>query len=265
MTGSRTSSSTPSLACRRQPVRRLRGRLVPVALLFLALAGAGCTTAAPSATSLPVTPAASASNSPQGSAGPRVRYVALGDSFTIGTSVAAPERWPDQLVRAMPALELVANLGVNGYTSRDVIELELPPLPSLEPELVTVLIGVNDIVQGVAEPTYRGNMETILDALTREVGAERVLVVTIPDYTVTPAGADYGEPTTQSAKIRRYNAVATELAAARGITVVDIYDISLDAATDRSLVASDGLHPGAPQYARWVARIAPVMETLLGR
>jgi acyl-CoA thioesterase-1 len=192
-----------------------------------------------------------------------VRYVALGDSFTIGTSVTAPERWPDQLVRAMPALELVANLAVNGYTSRDLIELELPPLPSIRPELVTVLIGVNDIVQGVPESTYRGNMETILDALAREVGAERVLVVTVPDYTVTPAGADYGDPTTQSANIRRYNEIATELATSRRITVVDIYDISLDAATDRSLVASDGLHPGGPQYARWVARIVPILEDLL--
>jgi acyl-CoA thioesterase I len=194
-----------------------------------------------------------------------VRYVALGDSYTIGTSVAASDRWPDQLVARIPGLELVANLGVNGFTSGDVIDLELPRLPGLEPELVTLLIGVNDVVQGVPEPVYRGNVADILETLTAAVGAHRVLVVTTPDYTVTPAGADYGDPATQSKAVRRNNAVNAELATARGIEVVDIYDISIRAGTDRSLVASDGLHPSGAQYALWVERIAPAVESLLLR
>jgi lysophospholipase L1-like esterase len=201
---------------------------------------------------------------PDGSSG-LVRYVALGDSFTIGTSVLPAERFPEQLVRRLPGLELVANLGVNGFTSRDVIELELPQLAALRPELVTLLIGVNDVVQGVPEDTYRGNVGAILDELVAQVGAGRVLVVTTPDYTVTPAGADYGNPVTQSARIRSYNGIITELATARGIAVVDIYDLSLRAATDRALVASDGLHPSGAQYALWVERIVPALVTLLGR
>ena len=192
-----------------------------------------------------------------------MRYVALGDSYTIGTSVAAGERWPDQLVALLPELELVANLGVNGFTSGDVIDVELPRLPALRPELVTLLIGVNDVVQGVPETAYRGNVADILDDLVARVGAGRVLVVTTPDYTVTPAGADYGDPATQSAAVRRNNAINTELAAARGIGVVDIYDLSLRAATDRSLVGSDGLHPSGAQYAAWVERIAPAVATML--
>jgi len=192
-----------------------------------------------------------------------VRYVALGDSYTIGTSVAAGERWPDQLVALLPELELVANLGVNGFTSGDVIDVELPRLPALRPELVTLLIGVNDVVQGVPETAYRGNVADILDDLVARVGANRVLVVTTPDYTVTPAGADYGDPATQSAAVRRNNAINTELAAARGISVVDIHDLSLRAAADRSLVASDGLHPSGAQYAAWVERIAPAVATML--
>jgi len=189
--------------------------------------------------------------------------VALGDSFTIGTSVAPVERWPDQLVARVPELELEANLGVNGFTSGDVVAVELPQLPALRPELVTLLIGVNDVVQGVPETTYRRNVATILDALVREVGAGRVLVVTTPDYTVTPAGADYGDPVTQSAAIRRNNAINSELAAARGIAVVDIYDLSLRAAVDRSLVASDGLHPSGAQYSLWVELIAPAIAELV--
>jgi acyl-CoA thioesterase-1 len=195
--------------------------------------------------------------------GATVRYVALGDSYTIGTSVAAQERWPNQLVARAPQLELVANLGVNGYTSADVIEEELPRLAPLRPELVTLLIGVNDVVQGVPESTYRRNVAQILDELVRQVGAERVLVVTTPDYTVTPAGADYGNPAAQSQGVQRNNAINVELATARGIAAVDIYDLSLLAATDRSYVAGDGLHPSGRQYGLWVDRILPIVSRML--
>jgi len=194
-----------------------------------------------------------------------MRYVALGDSYTIGTSVRAEDRWPNQLVARVPRLQLVANLGVDGFTSADVIEVELPQLPALRPGIVTLLIGVNDVVQGVPEATYRGNVAHILDALVGHVGAGRVVLVTTPDYTVTPAGADYGDPATQSAAVRRNNAINTELAEARGIAVVDIHDLSILAATDRSLVANDGLHPSGAQYALWVERIVPVVSGALAR
>jgi acyl-CoA thioesterase-1 len=84
-----------------------------------------------------------------------MRYVALGDSYTIGTSVRRDERFPDRLVRAEPRLELVANLGVDGYTAGDVIRDELPALPGLAPEFLTLLIGVNDVVQGIPVPYQR--------------------------------------------------------------------------------------------------------------
>ena len=195
----------------------------------------------------------------------RLRYVALGDSYTIGTSVLEAERWPNQLVGKLPQLELVANLGVNGFTSRDLIEVELPRVPALEPDVVTVLIGVNDVVQGVSVSEYRDNLVRILPELAEAVGKDRIVVVTIPDYTVTPQGAAFGDPEQKSRAIREFNARMTELATAFGITVIDIYDISLEAASDRTLVASDGLHPSGVQYARWVERIAPAMETILAR
>jgi lysophospholipase L1-like esterase len=87
--------------------------------------------------------------------------------------------------------------------------------------------------------------------------------VTTPDYTVTPRGADYGDPAEQSDAIRRFNAALTELANRREIAVVDIHDLSLEAAADRALVAPDGLHPSGAQYGRWVDRIAPVVERLI--
>ncbi len=195
-----------------------------------------------------------------------MRYVALGDSYTIGTSVSAADSWPSQLVARMPGLELVANLGVNGYTSADLIEDELPRLEELAPDLVTVMIGVNDVVQRVPEATYAANVELILDALLERLAADRVLCVATPDYTVTPQGSAFGSPEQQRAGIERVNSVLGEACEARGMRFVpDIFEMSQRAADDLSLVAGDGLHPSGAQYALWVDAIQPVVEELLGR
>ena len=197
-----------------------------------------------------------------------MRYVALGDSYTIGTSVAVAERWPDQLVAALgpvALLDLVANVGVNGFTSADLIRDEMPVLAGLRPDFVTLLIGVNDVVQGVPPAIYAANVAAIVDELLGLLPANRIVTIATPDYTVTPAGSDYGDPRRQHDAIVTANETMSRLAADRGITYVDTFDLSLRAATDRSLVADDGLHPSGAQYALWVERILPVVARLIGR
>ena len=152
---------------------------------------------------------------------------------------------------------------MNGFTTRDVIEKELPRLAELRPEFASILIGVNDVVQGVPEATYRRDAERILDDLVGRLPPGHVVAVATPDYTVTPQGAAYGDPERQAAGIRRNNEILGELARARRVAFVDIHDISLRAATDRSLVADDGLHPSGAQYTLWVDRIAPVVANLI--
>ncbi len=249
----------------RRPATSRSGVAAGLAAGMLALVVAGCGQFSFSSkeTTVPMTPPATADPGASSEAG--FRYVALGDSYTIGTSVTEAERFPNQLVAALPQLELVANLGVNGFTSRDLIEIELPKLAALRPDVVTLLIGVNDVVQGVPAATYTDNVRRILPELVALVGADRIVVVSIPDYTVTPQGAAFGDPAQQSAAIRERNSLMTQLATANDITVVDIYDISLEAGTDRTLVASDGLHPSGSQYGRWVERITPALAALLDR
>ena len=193
-----------------------------------------------------------------------LRYVALGDSYTIGTSVNAVESWPSQLVQRVPELQLIANLGVNGYTSADLIADELPALADVQPEFVTLLIGVNDVVQGVPEDSYQANVVEVIGALLATLSADHVVCVATPDYTATPQGAAFGSPAQQRAGIQRVNAILRDACEARGIRFVpDIFEISQRAATDRSLVAGDGLHPSGLQYALWVDAIQPVVEGLL--
>ena len=194
-----------------------------------------------------------------------VRYVALGDSYTIGTSVRQEERWPDQLVAALRdqvPMELVANLGVNGYSTDDLIRFELPRLGGLRPGFVSLLIGVNDFVRGVALDQYGVNVQRILAAILEIVPRDRVVVVSTPDYTRTPTGADYGDPLQQRADIKAVNAAMALLCDVGGVAFVDISPIADLVEGDRALVAGDGLHPSGTQYARWVELIAPVVSQL---
>ena len=198
-----------------------------------------------------------------------LRYVALGDSYTICTGVQRDDRWPDRLVATLgpaePTLELVANLAVNGYTTDDLIRYELPALDELEPAFVSVQIGVNDVVRGRSPGSYITNVRTILDDVSRRVGPGRIVTVAVPDYTVTPAGADYGDPRRRHDGIVAVNQAMAREAADRGIAFVDIFDVSRQAKEDPTLVANDGLHPSARQYGLWVERIAPVVARLIGR
>jgi lysophospholipase L1-like esterase len=193
-----------------------------------------------------------------------LRYVALGDSYTIGTSVSSAESWPAQLVARVPELQLVANLGVNGYSTDEVIVDELPRLAGLRPEFVTLMIGVNDVVRGMPEQRYAANLVLILDELLGQLSADRILCVATPNYTVTPQGSAFGSPNEQRAGIVRFNRRLGEVCESRGIRFVhEIFGISEAAATDRSLVADDGLHPSGAQYALWVDAIQPIVEELL--
>jgi len=193
-----------------------------------------------------------------------IRYVALGDSFTIGTSVEAVERWPNQLAARIADLELVANLAVNGFTSGDVIERELPALDAYDPEFATLLIGVNDVVQGVPEEQYTANVRQIVAAILERLPPDRIVCVATPDYTKSPQGAAFGDPERQSHRIERVNATLQGVCEENGIAfVAATYAISQEAAHDPALVAGDGLHPSGEQYRRWTDAIAPVIEDLL--
>ena len=232
-------------------------RFLATYVVLSALAPVGCAAA--------IGPAPSAPSTPRGQT---IRYVALGDSYTIGTSVGTSERWPNQLVAALDdrvPVQLIANLGANGYTTTDLIREELPELAALEPDLVTILIGVNDVVRGRPIDVYRSNVQQILGSVLEVVPRQRIVVVATPDYTRTPRGADYGDPVQKRAEIAAFNDAMLEMAEERGIAFVDITPVADQAGDDATLVARDQLHPSGEQYRRWVELIAPVVEDLLSQ
>jgi lysophospholipase L1-like esterase len=182
-----------------------------------------------------------------------LRYLALGDSYTIGTGASDPSSgWPSIIASRLGA-ELT-NPAVNGFTTLDLIRDELPYLPFLKPDLVSILIGVNDLVQGRTAHEYRRSLARIYDEAASMPEA-RVAAVSIPRWSYVPAAADFGGKDHVEKLTRTFNSVAEEEARARKFTWVDISEASTSGAGTMGWIASDQLHPGDAQYAAWAEAI----------
>ena len=197
-----------------------------------------------------------------------IRYVALGDSYTIGTGAELNESWPALSVMRLREkgfpVELAGNLGRNGWTTKDLIDHELPELRELRPDLVTLLIGVNDWVQGVDAATFQKHLEYILDELLKLVPDPRhILIITIPDFSVMPSGRQFSDGRDISQGIRGFDQIIVNEARARSLKTVDLYPLSESMGQDPSLIAQDGLHPSAKGYTLWAGLIEPGIEDLL--
>ena len=150
------------------------------------------------------------------------------------------------------------NVAVNGYTTNDLIERELPSLASFRPTFVTIAIGANDIVRGRSLDAYRENVRRILDA-AKDAGA-RVVVLPQPDWSRSPTAASFGTQPALAASIVAFNgALATE-ARAKGATFVDLSPLMQQQAREQK-IASDGLHPSTEAYDAWAAELARVLPS----
>jgi lysophospholipase L1-like esterase len=197
-----------------------------------------------------------------------LRTIALGDSYTIGQGVKTSERWPNQLVKDLRAdgipVRLVANPSRTGWTTKQLIEKELPLVKKHRAQFATVLIGVNDWVQGVSEEVFRQRFARILDELPKLMSAPaKILVITIPDYSRTPQGGLYGPPEVNEAGIRRFNEIIRQESEKRSLPVVDIFSLSQKESAKSEGIAEDGLHPSGKQYKAWEELIFPVARKLL--
>jgi len=200
----------------------------------------------------------------------KIRYVALGDSYTIGEGAAANESWPALLTRHLNQqgvdVDLVANPSVTGWTTKDLIERELPVFRKEKPNFATLLVGVNDWVQGVDEKTFRQRFSSIVDDMLKVLeNRKRLLIVTIPDFGVTPTGPMYARGRSISDGIASFNKVIADESKKRRVRVVDIFELSKKMDSDPALVAADGLHPSAKEYAEWEQVIFPIALDLLSQ
>jgi len=198
----------------------------------------------------------------------KIRYVAIGDSYSIGEGASPDESWPALLTRHLNAkglhVDLVANPSRTGWTTQDAIDRELPIFIKSKPDFATLQIGVNDWVQGVDAETFRKNFTYLVDQMLAMLpGKNRLLVITIPDFGVTQTGPKYARGRDISEGIASFNKIIIEEATKRGLRIVDVFPISKQMSNDPALVAADGLHPSAKEYAAWEKIIFPVVFELL--
>lgn len=216
------------------------------------------TCGAPSPTSNADSPLSRAAEEGPGEGPPKaeLRYLALGDSYTIGTGASdESHNFPSLLagrLREAGRKVDVTNAAVNGFTTQDLIEHELPLLPSVKPDLVSVLIGVNDLVQGRTAGQYRSSLVEIYDEVAAlRLPSGRVVAISIPSWSVVPAARDYGDLELIRHLTDTFNDISRDEAEARGFTWVDITAASISGLGSAGWIADDDLHPRDRQYAAW--------------
>lgn len=188
-----------------------------------------------------------------------MKYLALGDSYTIGESVAEKDRWPVQLAAAMRARgknigepTIIATTGWRTDNLKNAINIA--KLPS-DYDLVSLLIGVNNQYQGKPLDQYKIEFEELLNTAIKlaQGKKENVFVVSIPDYGYTPFGKNRQEKI--SRELDQFNAACKEITIKAEVKYFNITDISRKGLEYPALVAEDGLHPSGKMYGEWVSLI----------
>lgn len=199
---------------------------------------------------------------------PASRFLALGDSYTIGEHVAAAKRWPNQLAKLLeeegiePEVTIIAR---TGWTVDELWEGIQASPPEGTYDLVTLLIGVNDQYRGYTGVWYRDKFRFILDKAILYTGGhpDKVIVVSIPDWGFTPFAAQRGDTEPISQQIDEFNTVNLEETKNVGAHYVDVTLISRMALDDFDLITGDRLHPSGKMYKMWAEKILPVALEVL--
>lgn len=197
-----------------------------------------------------------------------IRYAAIGDSYSIGEGAPPDQAWPallaGHLTKAGIPVKLVANPSRTGWTTQQAIDDELPVWRAARPQLASVQIGVNDWVQGVDAKTFQRRLHVLLNAVQQVIpDTNRVFLVTIPDFSVTPTGRLFVGDRDAVKGLTEFNDIIKQEAAERGLQVVDLFALSQGMKNNPVLTAADGLHPSAKEYALWEEMIFPVVKPLL--
>ncbi len=191
-----------------------------------------------------------------------IRYAVIGDSYSCGEGANPEEAWPVLLTRGLTSkglqIELVSNPARTGWTTQDAIDHELPLFRDAQPNFATLMLGVNDWVQGVEPDLFRARFTYLMNEMGKELpGSNRLLVINIPDFSVTPKGPEYSRGRDIAAGLARFNQIIAEECLRLSLTPVDIFPLSQRMRNDPELIAADGLHPSAKAYAEWVGPILP--------
>lgn len=196
-----------------------------------------------------------------------VRFLALGDSYTIGKSVVENERWPNQLAAMLSNKNIQTDVTIiarTGWTTSELWQGIQANPPQGKYDLVSLLIGVNNQYRGYDLDTYRDEFRFLLEKTIEYAGGkpEHVILLSIPDWGVTPfaSGRDRDKIAND---IDAFNLINLDESKKMGVHYVDVTLASREALKDPGLVAGDGLHPSAKMYAEWAKLVLPIAIRIL--
>jgi len=198
------------------------------------------------------------------------KYLALGDSYTIGEMVPATDNFPNQVVTLLKAegykFSPARIIAKTGWTT-DELEAGITAANVIEPikksyDFVSLLIGVNNQYRGRSVNNYEPEFEELLKKSIKYAGnrADRVIVLSIPDWGITPF-ADGRDRGLIAREIDAYNTASKAIALRYNVHYIDITPWTREAASDNSLLASDGLHPSGKEYKRWAEQVKLFFKT----
>jgi acyl-CoA thioesterase I len=191
-----------------------------------------------------------------------VRYLALGDSYTIGEDVPESDRFPNQLASHLDSLGFQVDslliIAKTGWTTAQLLQALEDQNPDSAWSYITLLIGVNNQYRGLSTEQYGIEFERLLDRAIAscENGRKGIAVLSIPDYGVTPFGKKRPNANEISDQIDSFNAIKRDICKIKGVDFFDITTISRQAESDLTLLASDQLHPSGRMYNLWVSEFA---------
>ncbi len=195
-------------------------------------------------------------------------WLALGDSYTIGQSVNADERFPAQTISLLENDSMYFYepyyIAATGWTTQDLLDAIAQHNPPDTFDIVSLLIGVNDQYQRRDTTGYRENFKICLQKAIALAGnnIKHVFVVSIPDYSVTPFAAN-DDTALLRKQIEAFNEINKEVTLSYNIGYISITDLTREAKTDNTLIADDGLHPSGKEYAKWAALLATSIKKVL--
>ncbi|MGN8225978.1 SGNH/GDSL hydrolase family protein [Gracilimonas sp. BCB1] len=197
-----------------------------------------------------------------------VSYLALGDSYTIGTGIEREHSYPYQLADSLSTLGFKIDtthiIATNGWTTADLKNGIAEHNPASDFDLVSLLIGVNNQYQWLDIELYKVEFRELLEQAIGFAGGDskKVFVISIPNYGVTPF-AQSKDPETIRRKISEYNALAQDISGEYDVSFINITPISEMAEDDLTLLATDELHPSAKMYSMWIEEMLPTVTHIL--
>ena len=193
-----------------------------------------------------------------------VKYLALGDSYTIGQGVEENERWPNQLSKQLESsgidVQKTQIIAQTGWKTSDLLN-GIADSTLNDYDLISLLIGVNNQFWSQPFDIFETEFDSLVNIAIEAVGKDRIFIVSIPDYGVTPFGSSNSENIAN--EIDMYNGYISERCAEEGFPFINVTEISRQLGDSDGALAADNLHPSGYQYSLWVNEMLPSVLDLI--